>query len=682
MRLSTATAASFTQSPQALAHATEAAALVQPTLLEDGFPFRELSILTKADRRGRDPSYGVHRWWARRPPALVRGILLAAFSRPSTSLVDFWRKFSHAEAHLKGKRIHDPFLGGGSTVVEASRLGASTSGTDVDPLACLIARHELVPPDVAPLSNYGRRLADHLIEAVSNLYGPKRPIWTALHWFWIHVVECPSCKTKSALYRNLLIARDMKKLGAVVRDAPQTVFCPVCFKIHELPSRTRKRFDCCGRRAISESTFSALKFHCPACGKSADHTALKTLKAERRLLAIEETHATHRRRIRAPRSEDRGRLRTAALFLAEHRRRLAIPRGTLAKTRRDPRPVSYGARKHTDLFHARQLATFGSAFAWIRNCDADSVIKEALTLATSHALAFNNRLCGYATDYGRLSALFTVRSYSLPALSVELNPLHPTAGRGTLLKLLRERLMETRTTVRRATWDNEVGKPKDYGFKFTHKAPTSIHCASALTTYPFQDTIDFSFFDPPYFDYIAYSELSEFYRAWLGCTTVGGTPLLPDKSDPVKSFATSLATAIKALRVRLRPAAPFAFTFHSTSKDAWTAIADALRAVDQSVTAIWPVLADPHMGHHGAGETCEWDLVIVCRPSSQCRQRRAPSVKRWRRSLRSLKVRPADQAAFRIAIKAFRGLFGSARVSSPTIARSFASKAAAARENT
>src|ERR1035441_8747361 len=85
------------QAFQPLTRGAEAAAVPTPTLLEDGFPFRELSILTKADRRGRDPSYGVHRWWARRPPALVRGILLAAFTRPSPSLADFWRRFSQAE---------------------------------------------------------------------------------------------------------------------------------------------------------------------------------------------------------------------------------------------------------------------------------------------------------------------------------------------------------------------------------------------------------------------------------------------------------------------------------------------------------------------------------------------------------------------------------------------------------
>jgi putative DNA methylase len=658
----------FRESPEArqrehdfatTAQAPVRAPVVELTLLERGFPFRELSILTNADRRGRDPIYAVHRWWARRPPALVRGVLLAALARPSGRLGHFWRKFADASDHLSGKRVHDPFLGGGSTVVEASRLGAVTSGTDVDPLACMIARHEAAWLDPAVLGEHGNRLAKFLCERVANLYQTKAHKWTPLHWFWIHIVTCPGCHTKAALYRNLVIARDAKKVGAVVRDSAQTVFCPKCFKIHHLKSLSTKRFVCCGTRDIRQSTFKNLKFHCPTCGSRSGHSALKTLTATRRLLAVEETHPQKRRRIRGPNTNDRKCLRLSDSFVASNADTLAIPSGSFAMPRRDLRPMSYGASAYADLFHPRQLAIFGLAFAWIRDCDAPPLVKESLMLATSHALAFNNRLCGYATDYGRLSALFSVRSYSLPALSVELNPLHPSAGRGTLLKLLRVRLLESRTIVRRTTWDERTSQARMQDFEFKQAEASEIRCASALADYPPHDRIDFSFFDPPYFDYISYSELSEFYRPWLSLDQMGGTPMLPHDSDPVGSFAAALASAIKLLRARLKPNVPFAFTFHSTSPDAWEAVAKALTAADERITAIWPVLADPHMGHHGVDGACEWDLLIVCRPALVCRRKRKPSIGRWQRALRPLVVRPTDQAAFATAVNALGGLFGS-----------------------
>jgi len=616
-----------------------------------------LSRLVSEDRRGRDPSYGVHRWWARRPPALVRGVLLAAFTDASAATETFWEAFADAGEHLFGKRIHDPFLGGGSTVVEAARLGASASGTDVDPLACLIARHELVEPKAEALRQYGEMLAGFLHSQLVDLYEPTRAEWTPLHWFWMHVITCPSCKTEKPLYRNLVIARDVNKLGAVVRDYAQAVFCPKCYKIHQLYSRKATQFDCCGRHNLTDSTFSHRTFHCPSCGNQADHSLLKTLGAGRRLLAVEETHETQRRRIRAPHQGDHARLKRAGEFVEEHRAKLCLPEGAFSTPRRDPRPISYGGTKYVDLFHPRQLATFGLAFAWIRTSDAPVFVKEALALATSHALAFNNRLCGYATDYGRLSALFSVRSYSLPVLSVELNPLHPSAGRGTLFKRLRERLTENRTKVRRATWDVRCRRVREQEFRFGETLPADIRCASALSPYPSRESIDFSFFDPPYFDYIAYSELSEFYRAWLELGDIGGLPLLPESTNPVASFSSSLAVAMKELRERLKPGAPFAFTFHSTSGDAWSAVAASIATASERITAIWPVLADPQMGHHGLG-ACEWDLVIVCRPANLCRPVRAPSLSRWYETLRPLRVRQTDRAAFAVAVGALRNVFG------------------------
>lgn len=51
---------------------------VTTTLLETDFPYLEVSQLVAADRRATDPAYQAHRWFARRPPALIRAALLAA----------------------------------------------------------------------------------------------------------------------------------------------------------------------------------------------------------------------------------------------------------------------------------------------------------------------------------------------------------------------------------------------------------------------------------------------------------------------------------------------------------------------------------------------------------------------------------------------------------------------------
>ena len=64
------------------------------TLLEAGLPIRELSLLAAADRRSIDPVYGAHRWWARRPPAIMRGIVLAAALSADAPIYKFWSAFA------------------------------------------------------------------------------------------------------------------------------------------------------------------------------------------------------------------------------------------------------------------------------------------------------------------------------------------------------------------------------------------------------------------------------------------------------------------------------------------------------------------------------------------------------------------------------------------------------------
>src|SRR4051812_49404607 len=87
------------------------------TLLERALPFRELSLLAEADRRSIDPIYAAHRWWARRPPALMRGLLLATALPADCPDSKFWEAFATPTHPLAGMRVHDPLGSGGLALV-------------------------------------------------------------------------------------------------------------------------------------------------------------------------------------------------------------------------------------------------------------------------------------------------------------------------------------------------------------------------------------------------------------------------------------------------------------------------------------------------------------------------------------------------------------------------------------
>lgn len=634
------------------------------TLLEARLPFRELSLLAHADRRAPDPVYAAHRWWARRPPSAMRGLLLAASLPSNTTPAAFWEAFNSDIALLSGRLVHDLFVGGGTTVVEAARLGATPSGTDVDPLAIEIVRHELRRPEARLVREAGNRLLAHLRQQAGHLFAGKNKAWTPVHYFFIHEVMCPGCHVRSSLYRTLEIARFSGKNGAVVRAEKLVAFCPECFDLHHLMRAGRRELRCCGHRhRLADGTFVGQRFRCPHCGEKASHRELKTGIAVRRLIAVEESSNDQRRRIRKPSAKELELDSFAAEHLCRIEGDLHLPTKSFARIRVDDRPLSFGVTKPRELFSARQLVVFGLAFRWVRSESLPRDVRRALLLAVSNALTTNNRLCSYATEYGRLAPLFSVRSYSLPSLAVELNPLHPSAGRGTLSRSIDRVVRSTDRAVRRYIWDVRQGRPTATEMRFAARPNTSgIVCASAESPPKgLEGPIDLCLFDPPYFDYIAYSELSEFYRAWLSRPTLGGDPLLPDPGDPVRTFSRQLARCLLAVKPRLRRGAPMVFTYHSASADAWTAIGQALDLAGLRITALWPLRNDSHMGHHSSDGNCEWDLVVVCRKSEECASARLQStVTEWAAAARPLRIRPVDRRSMTHAVAMASSRFGRA----------------------
>src|SRR4051812_23449000 len=125
------------------------------SMLDGGcLPVEELAVLAHREGRRPVPVYHAHRWFARRFSSAFRAILVAA---RLSSDGDFWKAF-YDGVDLSSLTVLDPFVGGGTSVVEAARLGASTIGVDIDPVACAITRFELAAADAPDLEDGLARL--------------------------------------------------------------------------------------------------------------------------------------------------------------------------------------------------------------------------------------------------------------------------------------------------------------------------------------------------------------------------------------------------------------------------------------------------------------------------------------------------------------------------------------------
>src|SRR5690348_18278757 len=86
-----------------------------------------IALREKQIQQNYRPLIAVHKWFARRPGTLFRALTLAEFS-------DSPVKDTYFDAHdFAGKCIADPFMGGGTPLIEANRLGCDVHGFDINP---------------------------------------------------------------------------------------------------------------------------------------------------------------------------------------------------------------------------------------------------------------------------------------------------------------------------------------------------------------------------------------------------------------------------------------------------------------------------------------------------------------------------------------------------------------------
>src|SRR5690606_35800240 len=106
----------------------------------------------------------VHKWFARRPGSLFRALALAEFGDAPLSDLYF------AGNNFPGRKVADPFMGGGTPLIEANRIGCDVTGFDINPMAAWIVREEIEHLDIDAYRQEAERLLKKLRSEVEHLY--------------------------------------------------------------------------------------------------------------------------------------------------------------------------------------------------------------------------------------------------------------------------------------------------------------------------------------------------------------------------------------------------------------------------------------------------------------------------------------------------------------------------------
>lgn len=216
--------------------------------IEVGFPIVEINRLAVPERNSFKPIYQMHKWFARRASCVFRAILLGALKpafkpdgTPTDLMEEFYKDHTN-DPDTKGKHILDPFMGGGTTVVESLRLGCHVTGIDINPVAWFIVKTEVEPVDLDELQEAFERLAERPVDWNDNK--PLRETLLALYktevvpdveadviyTFWVKHAICtdPNCRREVPLFKDYIIAKKSPSVR-YFRD----VTCPHCGQTYD-----------------------------------------------------------------------------------------------------------------------------------------------------------------------------------------------------------------------------------------------------------------------------------------------------------------------------------------------------------------------------------------------------------------------------------------------------------------
>ncbi len=183
------------------------------TCLEVDFPILPVNQVAIIEGNAGKPIYQMSKWWARRRSSVFRSMLIAAATKApedkSHAAKLVWDNY-YANHQKKGAfkhlKVADIFMGGGTTLVEGSRLGMQMVGNDLNPVAWFVVKQELANVD---LEEVKRLLADIEAEVKPQIMpyyycdGPNGEKGT-----WTHL---PTKKVMPADFDPLTIPRDERK---------------------------------------------------------------------------------------------------------------------------------------------------------------------------------------------------------------------------------------------------------------------------------------------------------------------------------------------------------------------------------------------------------------------------------------------------------------------------------------
>lgn len=619
--------------------------LERESAIEGAFPYREVNRLAASEAYNKHhyrPTNYQHKWWARRLGSVFRTLCISSLGDPDLTAEEIWNRYTEGN-DFDDAVVFDPFMGGGTTGQEATRVGAKFIGSDLNPVAWYISRMGLAP-QTPMLETYFRRVVNRSRDEIRPYYRTRCSECGeeagAQFYLWVENVEYTDVRNEDQLGRQYdTLVVDHK------RDGGATVVCPDCHALPEVDDPETAECTECGHHfdATREDVrvgidspnlvFNggerpayepyAVKYDCE-CGsgfKRFDEFDVERFEA----------------------AADRFEELEDELPLPDQ----PIPEG--GEKTRDLHNRNYEA--WTQLFNDRQLLALGTLLKNIRDVE-DELARHYLTLTFSATLEFNNMFCSYKgadpRGPGAVRHIFSHHAYVHPGEPLENNPLGTKPRQsGTFRYLYEYRLKKAldfqQNPVERVLADDGTvaekrpvegeqigGKPAESVAELLSEDRTHyLHCGDSGSLSLDDVTVDAVISDPPYYDSVQYAELADFFYVWLKQSLEPDFPdvFAPDtvvsedeavgnrtREKSLDDYRALLQNVFETAYDALAEDGPMVFTFHHKEPDAWGAVLEAIDGAGFRVVNTYPVRGENRLSVHINGQRAiQLDSAIVCR---------------------------------------------------------------------
>jgi len=572
----------------------------------------------------------------------------------------------------KPPRLLDPFAGGGAIPLEALRLGCEVEASDLNPVAVLILKGTVEypqrygQPNSRPVPDYIRRAAEQgdggqtrftdgdLVAAyrknplatdvrywgnwmlerarkeLAEFYPPDPDGSVPVAYLWSRTVPCPNCGAEMPLIRQYWLARKDKKKVAMK---------PVLDRANK-----RVDFEVVEGKDVSgnpaEATTSRGDTLCLLCNQAVkaeyvQDVGCRGMLGQTATAVVLEAAGAGGKRYRPATSRD-----LATYLMAEAKLGTlpdfdglpAVPDEPVAE---DPRNIwcyKYGLSTFGKLFNARQLVALTTFARLVREAHAEML------------------RAGVETEYAKAVATYL-------ALAVD-----RLADRGcTLCRWDPSPKMEALQNAfgRQAlpmVWDYGEGVPFSEAaggfatclewiplflqfegrFSWSHSADSTLADARVA-----RGSYSVCVTDPPYYDAINYSNLSDFFYVWLK-RSVGflhpdllSLPLTPKKDQIVmnvyaangqeqvtskkeaarQGYVDGMAASFEAMGQSLEPGGVVGIVFAHTDPDAWSTLIGGLLHAGLIPDVSWPIDTELENKVSRLGQArLKTSVWMACRP--------------------------------------------------------------------